>query len=55
MLHPWPGTFLDVEGSPGTAAGYWGAYPGRSSATGDWGQREADGGGSPCSAGGIRW
>ncbi|HEV7864865.1 MAG TPA: AMP-binding protein [Acidimicrobiia bacterium] len=41
LLHPWPGTFLDVEGSPGTGD-WWAPYPG-AYATGDEARREPDG------------
>ena len=42
LLHPWPGTFLDVEGSPEIGDAWWGPYPG-AYATGDEARREADG------------
>ena len=42
LLHPWPGTFLEVEGSPDTADAWWAPYPG-AYATGDEARREADG------------
>ena len=42
MRHPWPGTFLEIEGSVEAAEGYWGTYPG-AYATGDWVEREPDG------------
>jgi acetyl-CoA synthetase len=40
LLHPWPGAFLEAEGSP--ADSWWSAYPG-AYATGDDARREADG------------
>ena len=42
LLHPWPGTFLDVEGSPAPADTWWSPYPG-AYATGDEARREPDG------------
>jgi acetyl-CoA synthetase len=42
LLHPWPGTFLEVEGSPETGDAWWGPYPG-AYATGDEARREIDG------------
>jgi acetyl-CoA synthetase len=42
LLHPWPGTFLDVEGIPDLGDAWWGPYPG-AYATGDDARREADG------------
>jgi acetyl-CoA synthetase len=42
LLHPWPGTFIDVEGSPETADSWWSPYP-AAYATGDQAQRGADG------------
>jgi len=42
LLHPWPGTFLDVEGSPDTGDAWWSPYPGVY-ATGDEARRQADG------------
>jgi acetyl-CoA synthetase len=42
LLHPWPGTFVDVEGSPDTAGSWWAPYPG-AYATGDEAERGADG------------
>jgi acetyl-CoA synthetase len=42
LLHPWPGTFLAVEGGPDTGDAWWGPYPG-AYATGDEAYREADG------------
>jgi acetyl-CoA synthetase len=42
MRHPWPGTFLEIQGSVEAAEEYWGLYPG-SYATGDWGRMEDDG------------
>ena len=42
LLHPWPGTFLDVEGIPDLGEAWWGPYPG-AYATGDDARREADG------------
>jgi acetyl-CoA synthetase len=43
LLHPWPGTFLEVEGGPDTGDAWWGPYDG-AYATGDEARREADGG-----------
>jgi acetyl-CoA synthetase len=40
LCHPWPGAFLEAEGSPADA--WWSAYPG-AYATGDDARREADG------------
>jgi acetyl-CoA synthetase len=42
LLHPWPGAFLDAEGSPTAADSWWSPYPG-AYATGDEARREADG------------
>src|SRR5207248_152095 len=42
LSHPWPGTFLDVEGIPDLGDAWWGPYPG-AYATGDDARREADG------------
>ena len=42
LLHPWPGTFLEVEGGPEPGDAWWGPYPG-AYATGDNARREADG------------
>jgi acetyl-CoA synthetase len=42
LRHPWPGTFLEIQGSVAAAAEYWNLYPG-SYATGDWGRMEHDG------------
>jgi acetyl-CoA synthetase len=42
LLHPWPGTFITVEGGPDPAEAWWGPYPG-AYATGDDARREADG------------
>jgi acetyl-CoA synthetase len=42
LLNPWPGTFLEVEGSPAPADTWWSPYPG-AYATGDDARREADG------------
>jgi len=42
LLHPWPGAFLDAEGSPAPADSWWSPYPG-AYATGDEARREADG------------
>lgn len=39
LSHPWPGTFLAIEGNPEAAGSYWGPYPGVY-ATGDWGRRD---------------
>lgn len=41
LLHPWPGTFVDVEGSPDTADSWWSPHPG-AYATGDEAERGAD-------------
>jgi acetyl-CoA synthetase len=41
LLHPWPGAFLDAEGSP-AADTWWAAYDG-AYATGDDARREIDG------------
>ncbi|HEV7534871.1 MAG TPA: AMP-binding protein, partial [Acidimicrobiia bacterium] len=42
LRHPWPGTFLDVEGTPETGDAWWAPYPGLY-ATGDEARREVDG------------
>ncbi|HEY4409534.1 MAG TPA: AMP-binding protein [Acidimicrobiia bacterium] len=42
LLHPWPGTFIEVEGGPEPGNAWWGPYPG-AYATGDDARREADG------------
>jgi acetyl-CoA synthetase len=42
LLHPWPGAFLDAEGSPAPADSWWSPYPG-AYATGDEARREPDG------------
>jgi acetyl-CoA synthetase len=42
LLHPWPGTFLAVEGNPAPADTWWAPYPG-AYATGDDARREPDG------------
>ncbi|HET9770850.1 MAG TPA: AMP-binding protein [Acidimicrobiia bacterium] len=42
LLHPWPGTFVAVEGSPETADSWWAPYPG-AYATGDEAERGSDG------------
>ena len=43
LLHPWPGAFLQAEGSlPAPADTWWSPYPG-AYATGDEARREADG------------
>ena len=42
LVHPWPGAFLDAEGSPGTIDTWWSPYPG-AYATGDEARRETDG------------
>jgi acetyl-CoA synthetase len=42
LLHPWPGTFVDVEASPDTADTWWSPYPG-AYATGDQAERGTDG------------
>ena len=42
LLHPWPGTFLQAEGSPAPADTWWSPYPG-AYATGDEARRELDG------------
>jgi acetyl-CoA synthetase len=42
LLNPWPGAFLDAEGSPASADSWWSPYPG-AYATGDEARREADG------------
>ncbi|HEV8626522.1 MAG TPA: AMP-binding protein [Acidimicrobiia bacterium] len=42
LLHPWPGAFLDAEGSPAPADSWWSPYPG-AYATGDEARRGADG------------
>lgn len=41
LCHPWPGAFLEAEGSPAPDT-WWSAYPG-AYATGDEARREADG------------
>ena len=42
LLHPWPGAFLQAEGSPAPADSWWSPYPG-AYATGDEARREDDG------------
>jgi acetyl-CoA synthetase len=42
QLHPWPGTFLEAEGSPDAVDAWWAPYPG-AYATGDRARREPDG------------
>jgi acetyl-CoA synthetase len=42
LRHPWPGAFLEAEGSPRPADTWWAPYPG-AYATGDDARREADG------------
>ena len=42
LLHPWPGTFIDVEGGPDPGEAWWGPYPG-AYATGDDARRETGG------------
>jgi acetyl-CoA synthetase len=42
LRHPWPGAFLEAEGSPAPADTWWSPYPG-AYATGDDARREADG------------
>jgi acetyl-CoA synthetase len=42
LRHPWPGAFLEAEGSPPPIDTWWAAYPG-AYATGDDARREADG------------
>ena len=42
LAHPWPGTFVAVEGGPDPRDAWWGPYPG-AYATGDDARREADG------------
>jgi acetyl-CoA synthetase len=42
LLHPWPGTFLAVEGTPDAGDAWWRPYAG-AYATGDDARREADG------------
>jgi acetyl-CoA synthetase len=42
LRHPWPGAFLEAQGSPAPADTWWTAYPG-AYATGDDARREADG------------
>jgi acetyl-CoA synthetase len=42
LLHPWPGAFLEAEGSPAPADSWWSPYPG-AYATGDDARRDTDG------------
>jgi acetyl-CoA synthetase len=42
LRNPWPGAFLEAEGSPAPADTWWTAYPG-AYATGDNARRETDG------------
>jgi acetyl-CoA synthetase len=42
LRHPWPGAFLDAEGSPAPVDTWWSAHPG-AYATGDDARRESDG------------
>jgi len=42
VRHPWPGAFLEAEGSPVAADTWWTRYPG-AYATGDDARRDADG------------